>query len=139
VDELIGRLLEKDPRRRPESAEAALELVEGTQTVSFPCSLQGSPRSLLNRRAVLTTAACASAGVAAWLLHPWILLSTEQAPVAEAASRKDFGGAMADPGSPGDGASVPEPRRLRCPVCGRCYAPGEKTSDMCHGEPLIED
>lgn len=129
VDELVGRLLEKDPRRRPESAEAALELVEGIQTVSFPCSLHGSPRSGLARRGVLATAACAAMGVAAWLLHPLILLPTEGAPRAEAASRKDRGGPKADP----------KPRCLRCPICGRRYAPGEKTGDMCHGEPLLEE
>jgi serine/threonine-protein kinase len=140
LEDLVLRLLSKDPDERPGSSEEVLRVLAGEDTTMAP---RVGPRRRIPRKRLIAGIALLILSAAA-LEHfvPWhrLLSSSAEAEGQESAGKE--GGAApregpkgATPRRAGEEAS---PRRFRCAVCLAEYAPGEKVGDMCHGEPLLE-
>jgi len=140
LEDVVYRLLAKDRRERPESAEVVLRLLSGEET---DVSARKGPRRRVPRKRLVAAGALAIVSLAA-LEHfvPWHRFFSSPA-------EAEAGSGAPPEASREPRASSPQPspahrnekdiaKRLRCAVCGVHYAPGEKVGDMCHGEPLLE-
>jgi serine/threonine-protein kinase len=137
LERLVLRLLEKEPEKRPPSAEAVIRLLTGEPRARGGAG--EAPRRAGNRLKRLALGGALAALLAA--LGFYGIWREEATPSAQAKEEAAFfprempsEGARQGKAAPGNSS----PRTLRCPVCGATYLPGEKVGDMCHGEPLLE-
>ena len=137
LEDVVFRLLEKDRRARPSSAEDVLETLDGRRPAP---PITGAPlrRRRVTGRLAVAAVAVAILGAVAWIAVPvsW------REPGPRSAQAQGSHEEETDPGPPGsrqpaDSSSRDAGKQLRCAVCGAAYLRGEKLGDMCHGEPLV--
>ncbi len=132
LENLLQRLVAKDPNQRPSTPYDVLDVLEGSSTIVVPLP---PPRG----SGLAKTVALVAMGVLAFGLS-WILDPSWSEHLGWASKWVGAAGASSSagdsPSTTGSGADSTAPVRLRCQLCGVTFADGELSGNTHHDLPL---
>ena len=132
LENLLQRLVAKDPNNRPPTSYDVLDVLDGASTLVLPVSRRRGG-------SFIKTVALVAMGVLAfglsWILDPsWSEHLGWASKWVEAAGESSSAGDS--PSTTGSGADPTAPVRLRCQLCGVTFADGELSGNTHHDLPL---